>query len=570
MLLFHLPLTIYATFQLSLAASTASRSSVILAGFSLAIFSFLVPLALMIKVYRTPTRMLQEDMGTLLAYGPLYSAFSDRSYSYMAVRFIYSLIIGIVVGAAQNSGTVQAVILLVLEIADTLVTVRSLLSLGHAFMTPAQSLWLPWGDGAAMGPLSFIISVARIITAVLLIVLSPAVNVGISAAGWIAYVILVIQAVVGALLFNILLVKVVELIVRILGGVPFDESNRARSGGLSGALRRWDRQGKKNMRQQSRTVSSRRASTGLEGGSSQHMLGSSRPTSMHTNSQYGDMMASYRSQASPGPGALTEDLDDGYIMSAMSSGPWQGKARGGDYIAPTDYRTRSPSWGEQTPAGSSFAVVRGGKATDQSPYTLASQPSRGATAPPIDYFQGGSSVPPRARARSFSAQIEFAGEPVASSSALPQGARPARPPSVNLLSNQPPSSPGAEAALANPANTSPSKAAKRQSGASTLAPFFGFFRRNSSNEHVHEDTSDDDDDEEEDEEADEDRGKASTTRWPFGIRGGRRRPTTPEAAAGLDGEEAEAPAKSFVVVRPNKPAPKLPPPVPDADRTTTL
>lgn len=60
---------------------------------------------------------------------------------------------GIVIGGGQKSGTTQAIILLVLEIAMALVT----------------SIWLPWGEGASMGATSFVFCVLRIITLVLVL-----------------------------------------------------------------------------------------------------------------------------------------------------------------------------------------------------------------------------------------------------------------------------------------------------------------------------------------------------------------------------------------------------------------
>ena len=56
------------------------------------------------------------------------------------MRLATNIVVGVVVGAAQTAGTAQAAVILLVEVADTLVT----------------SLWLPWGDNAAMGPLAFV------------------------------------------------------------------------------------------------------------------------------------------------------------------------------------------------------------------------------------------------------------------------------------------------------------------------------------------------------------------------------------------------------------------------------
>lgn len=40
------------------------------------------------------------------------------------------------------------------------------------------SIWLPWGVGASMGLISFLMCVARVVIAVLLVILTPTVSKG--------------------------------------------------------------------------------------------------------------------------------------------------------------------------------------------------------------------------------------------------------------------------------------------------------------------------------------------------------------------------------------------------------
>jgi hypothetical protein len=65
-----------------------------------------------------------------------------------------------IIGFGQNNGTVQAVLILVVEVLSTLAT----------------SVWLPWMNGAQMGVISFMFCVARIIATVLVVILAPAVR----------------------------------------------------------------------------------------------------------------------------------------------------------------------------------------------------------------------------------------------------------------------------------------------------------------------------------------------------------------------------------------------------------
>jgi choline-glycine betaine transporter len=66
----------------------------------------------------------------------------------------------VTIGCGQHSGTAQAIIILVAEVVSALVT----------------SVWLPWGAGAGMGLISFLFCVARIVVAVLLVILTPTVS----------------------------------------------------------------------------------------------------------------------------------------------------------------------------------------------------------------------------------------------------------------------------------------------------------------------------------------------------------------------------------------------------------
>ena len=155
--LFHLPVTIFSVYQFS---SMKDATSITLAVLSFAFFSILLPAFLILRLARTSTTKLYDETRTLLALGPLYNHFRPDSQMFSGLLFLSNLINGIAIGCGQRSGTAQAIVILVSEVVSALVT----------------SVWLPWGTGAGMGLLSFLFCVARIVTAVLLVILTPTVR----------------------------------------------------------------------------------------------------------------------------------------------------------------------------------------------------------------------------------------------------------------------------------------------------------------------------------------------------------------------------------------------------------
>ncbi len=140
--LFHLPITIFTTYQMA-NADIFSATSVGLAGLAFAFLSILIPVYAVFSISRAPTAKLYDSIGTLSAFGPLYNTYSPGSQLFCAVDFARTLILGVVIGAGQASGSAQAIIILVFEILFAL----------------ACGLWLPWGEGAMMGPVSFVANV---------------------------------------------------------------------------------------------------------------------------------------------------------------------------------------------------------------------------------------------------------------------------------------------------------------------------------------------------------------------------------------------------------------------------
>ncbi|KAH9482301.1 hypothetical protein JR316_0004399 [Psilocybe cubensis] len=218
LVLFHLPVTVFSCYQMTL-KDVVGTSSIVLAALSFVIFSILVPAHLVIRVTFTTTNKLYDETKTLLSLGPLYNHYRHGSQLFASLFFATNIAFGVTVGAGQKSGTAQAIIILVVEVISALVT----------------SIWLPWGSGASMGLISFLFCVARIVIAVLLVILTQAISIGPGPGGWVAYGILIILALVYLALIFMLAVKLLEALVRIVGRVGFDRSRHVVDSGLLGA-----------------------------------------------------------------------------------------------------------------------------------------------------------------------------------------------------------------------------------------------------------------------------------------------------------------------------------------------
>lgn len=159
LVLFHFPVTIFSCYQMTLGRTHASLLSVVLAALSFVVISVTLPILLVLRLHNTTTNKLYEEMKTLLALGPLYNHYRHGSQLFACLLFATNLAFGITIGCGQQSGTTQAIIILIIEVVSALVT----------------SIWLPWGQGASMGLISFLFCVARIVMAVLLVILTPTV-----------------------------------------------------------------------------------------------------------------------------------------------------------------------------------------------------------------------------------------------------------------------------------------------------------------------------------------------------------------------------------------------------------
>ncbi|EJD53678.1 hypothetical protein AURDEDRAFT_148582 [Auricularia subglabra TFB-10046 SS5] len=412
LMLFHLPVTIFSSYQFS--SSASSRTTVILAAVAFAFVSVIWPVILLYRVATTSTSKLYEETRTLMAVGPAYSLYRQDSQLFACVLFASNLALGITIGCGQRSGTAQSIIILVIEVATALTT----------------SLWLPWGSGAHMGITSFLCCAARIISAVLLVILAPIVSVGSAAGGWVAYAILVIQGSVYAVFTLMLLMKVIEGLVRLLTGVPFEHTggsrHRARSG-LFGALAagcaasRASSRTPKNDRGTKRPKHPRTVS-GTSGSSYGELHDPSlaeqaalRPkgaspiqSTLFRNADHADSLSktSYSRRYDD-----TADDDDGSIMGAWKHFPQFADPGAADYDAQPPVPAPAPAPAPPAPK-TGFARVGGGRAHFDSPYAVV-----GANKTPPSAFPMRATAAP-ASATPAAAPIAAATAPIAAATAL--------------------------------------------------------------------------------------------------------------------------------------------------------
>ncbi|KIK53282.1 hypothetical protein GYMLUDRAFT_179150 [Collybiopsis luxurians FD-317 M1] len=556
LVLFHLPVTIFSVYQMTLPSSEASLSSRALAALSFAIISCLIPAILVIRVRLTTTNKLYEETRTLLSLGPLYNHYRHGSQMFASLLFATNLAFGITIGAAQKSGTAQAIVILVVEVISALVT----------------TIWLPWGTGASMGLISFLFCVARIVIAVLLVILAPAISVGTGAEGWVAYGILIILALIYLAFALMLVVKIIEAVVRIVGGVSFDKSRHSVDSGLLGACGLLGCCGgprKKSRRSKNRKSAGRSGYQQADSELRSPLSELSYPPTIGGTGKGGSIHSS-----GPPPSVLKpehafrpykEESDDenGYIMGAWQ--PFQNRTSG--YIPVSD---SAPTTAPAATKSSGFSRVGGGRAHIDTPYAIAQNQASGSThtfpsieRPVVNQNANGSSASlPRPRYEdespppSVSSNVALGQRQVHEQNALPPGAMMpfhVRTKSqtaiiehveVNPLANR---QPGSSSSTNVIGSRPPSRANRFESGGS--APPTSYRRRSATVE------SDDD----------SSYGR-SKKKW-YHIRRSRAHstegysvPSTPNSApagdsAPLDPPASATPGRSFVVIRKQQPSP---------------
>ncbi|KAH8834173.1 hypothetical protein DL96DRAFT_1579684 [Flagelloscypha sp. PMI_526] len=448
--LFHLPITIFSSYQMALpayksdagewdvAASVVSKG---LAGFSYAVFAIILPVFLMARIVRTPTNKLFSETRTLLMLGPLYNVYSQGSQNFALMFFVLNIIFGTFLGASQGTtpstadmtspsgayGLAQGILLLVCEIAGALVT----------------SIWLPWGFGAGMGLWSFLSCVGRVVVAVMVIILSNTVNIGAGPGAWVTYGVLVIIA-MHYLAFTLgLLAKILEAITRLVTRQPFRNASTSLDAGLLGVCcaGRRRRKGRK-----------RKTAGGSSGNKKTHHRYTKTSETLTSNQGSGQFLPpqTFRSQGGSSsvhsgpplsvlrPEQANKDYDSEDDMRQELSGGGGGFIMGawkpsGDGYEPLSNPNPDAGFASSSPTEqkkSGFTRVAGGKAKMENPYAAlpsasGSQhiPTSGAGLPVPSTSGIGtmSSVPPSSYPSS-SVAAAAAGPSSSSATGLPPGA----------------------------------------------------------------------------------------------------------------------------------------------------
>ena len=157
-LMFHLPITAFSMYQLTL--SRASIVSRVFAALSFVFISVLIPAFIMWKIYKTASGKLYDATRTLLSLGTMYNVYIEGKQMFRVFPLLASLVEGVVIGAGQSSGLAQAVVLIVVELV----------------MLVLAAFWYPWGEGASMGAPNAFLGIVRVISVVLMMLLSEQVS----------------------------------------------------------------------------------------------------------------------------------------------------------------------------------------------------------------------------------------------------------------------------------------------------------------------------------------------------------------------------------------------------------
>ncbi len=137
--LFHLPITIFTPPTRWPTPTSSLPLPSVSPVLTFAILSVLAPAYTVFCISRAPTAKLYDRLARFRPSVPVYNNYSPGSQLFI-VDFARTFVLGVVIGAGQGNGSAQAIIILVFEIMFVL----------------ACSLWLPWGEGAMMGPVSFV------------------------------------------------------------------------------------------------------------------------------------------------------------------------------------------------------------------------------------------------------------------------------------------------------------------------------------------------------------------------------------------------------------------------------
>lgn len=201
---FLLPLVALTFFEL--AVTTRRPTAPVATAFAVTLLLLLLGFAIwVLRVIAKvrPRSYLFDDLPTVLLYGPLYNTYSDNAAPFALVPIFLQFLRGVAIGAVQQSGIAQLILLAICEVIYILTI--------HAFR--------PYFPPTSMNAYQTFFAVARLLTTLLSVTFVPSLGVTEGSKGWIGYVILVVHATI--LIFGFVLnaiQTIVEVVARLSGG----------------------------------------------------------------------------------------------------------------------------------------------------------------------------------------------------------------------------------------------------------------------------------------------------------------------------------------------------------------
>jgi len=221
-----------------------------------------------------------------------------------------------------------------------------------------------------MGLISFLFCVARIVIAVLMVILTPIVSIADDVGQWVAYAILIIVALVYLGFILMLVIKIIEAFVRIFGGVSFLKSRHVVDSGLFGAC---GLAGCCGARKKSRSRRKARRTSEVPTSSEMSLNNSAiiRPPHLSASPTNSTPPSVLRPEHALQPYREESDDEEGFIMGAWHSFPRPGYAVIEDHARPGS-----------SSKSSGFTKVGGGRSHYDTPYAI--QTGSNVTFPSID------------------------------------------------------------------------------------------------------------------------------------------------------------------------------------------
>lgn len=176
---FLLPLVSLSMYQLVIAGQGPTVSVALAALVLAAVVAFAARL-LMLFSRTKPRQFLFDDLATVLMFGPLYNTYCDDAATFGLIPIFISFIRGIAIGAVQQSGVAQLVLLAICEI----------------ILILTLNAFRPFPSATSMNVYHTFFACIRLVTVLLSIAFVPSLGVTDDSRGWIGYAVLLIHAAV--------------------------------------------------------------------------------------------------------------------------------------------------------------------------------------------------------------------------------------------------------------------------------------------------------------------------------------------------------------------------------------